>query len=164
MLVKNFLLGAILLGATQALAYPMVGDKAEWNGTIVSEDGTSVAVKITKEVTAYNETTKKWTVVEEKTVGDKVETDTDEVRKLFSSDDFAKVIAMCETKGGKLETVTVPAGTYDTCTYMKTDDDDEETTQKWIGDVPFAVVKKVKDDKEDKKVTTLELTSVTLGQ
>ncbi|MFS4458503.1 hypothetical protein [Bdellovibrio sp. HCB2-146] len=166
MLVKNFLLGAILLGAIQAWAYPKVGDKAEWAGTIVSGDGTSVAVKVTKEVMSFNETTKKWTVKEEKTIGDKMETETNEVSRLYSSEDYTKVIAMCESKGGKLESITVPAGTYNTCSYTKSDKgkDDDETVTKWIGDVPFAIVKKVKDDKEDKEVTTLELQSVTLGQ
>lgn len=161
MIVKNFLVGAILFGASISMAYPAVGDKAEWLGMIAYSNGTSVPVKITKEVLSYNDTTKKWTVKEDKIVGDKVESETEEESWMFDSAKYAKIIAECTTRGGTLEDVTVAAGTFATCSLTKTDDD--ETKQKWIGDVPWGIVKAIETDTEDGEVKTLELSSITLG-
>ena len=162
MWVKSFLAGAVLFGASLSMAYPAVGDKVEWTGSIAYSNGTSVPVKVTKEVLSYNDTTKKWTVREDKIVGDKIESETEEKKWLFDSAKYAKIIAECVTKGGALEDVTVPGGTFATCTFTKTDDD--ETKQKWIGDVPWGVVKSVENDMEDGEIKTLELSSITLGQ
>ena len=49
----------------------------EWTGTIVSMDGTSVPVTVTKEVLSYIELTKAWMVKKTEPVGDKTETEID---------------------------------------------------------------------------------------
>lgn len=162
MMVKSFLAGAVLFGASLSMAYPAVGDKVEWTGSIAYSNGTSVPVKITKEVLSYNDTTKKWTVKEDKTVGSKTETDIDDESWMFDSAKYARVIAECVSRNGVLEDVTVPGGTFSTCGYTKTDDD--ETKTKWIGDVPWGIVKSIETDTEDGEVETLELSSIILGQ
>jgi hypothetical protein len=162
MMVKTFLAGAVLFGASLAMAYPAVGDKVEWTGSVVSSNGTSVPVKITKEVLSYNDTTKKWTVKEDKIVGDKTETETKEKSWMFDSAKYAKLIAECVSKGGTLEDITVAGGTFSTCGYSKTDDD--EVKQRWIGDVPWGIVKSIETDNDDGEVKTLELSSITLGK
>jgi hypothetical protein len=41
---------AIAINANYAVAYPMVGDKVEWTGTVVGTDGTSMDAKGSKEI------------------------------------------------------------------------------------------------------------------
>ena len=162
MMTKSLLAAAVAFTASFAMAYPSVGDKVEWTGSIAYSNGTSVPVQITKEVVSYNDSTKKWTVKEDKTVGSVTETETEEESNLFDSARYARIIIECIGKGGTLEDITVAGGTFSTCGYSVTDDD--EVKQKWIGDVPFGLVKFIETDKEDGEVKSLELSSITLGQ
>ncbi len=162
MKVRNFLAGALMLAATQALAYPTIGDKAEWTGTMVTQDGMSVPVIVIKEVMSYDETTMKWTVHTTKMVGDKVENETKEMFHMYTPEKYQKMIQNCVVHGGTLEDVTVGAGTYSVCSMERECGHVKKAMS--YGDVPFGIVKKMVTDEMDGSVKTMELTSVTLGQ
>ncbi|WP_253721008.1 DUF333 domain-containing protein [Bdellovibrio bacteriovorus] len=126
----------------QAWAYPSVGDKVQWTGTVQQRDGTQKSVRIVKEVVKFDKDTKKWTVKYEATMGNDVVSEHLEVTDLYSPERFKQILANCVTNGGILEKVEAPpAGTYDTCK-MTTKNADGSIVEKWWGNIPFGVVSK----------------------
>jgi hypothetical protein len=81
---------------------------------------------------------------------------------MWSGAKWTDAMTNCVAKGGMMEDVTVPAGTYNTCHMMMTEIG--VTTNLWWGDVPFGVVKKMMANTAEGKTSTWELNSVTAGQ
>ncbi|AHZ85466.1 hypothetical protein [Bdellovibrio bacteriovorus] len=167
MKVRNILAGIVFLAANYAIAYPMVGDKVEWTGTVVGTDGTSMDAKGSKEILEQDPTTMKWLVKSWYMVGKWEKMETKYTKKMYTPEKWAMISTHCVAHGGVLEDVTVPAGTYSTCKMTKTHDlmdkdDDDGTTTMWWGDVPFGVVKVMHTGEKGTK--TFELSTVTLGQ
>lgn len=172
MKAKNIIAGLVFLAANYAVAYPMVGDKAEWKGSVVGTDGTSTEVLGSKEILEQDPTTMKWLVKSWMKMGKWERMETKETKKMYTPEKWTKIQTNCVAKGGVLEDVTVPAGTFSTCKFTKTDedfmpmgkhDDDDGTMTMWWGDVPFGVVKATYVS-ESGKTKTIELSTVTLGQ
>ena len=59
--------------------------------------------------------------------------------EIMMAEDGAVVLANCVDQGGTLETITVPAGTFDTCKFIL--DDAKSKGAIWVGAVPFGWVK-----------------------
>lgn len=163
--------GIVFFASTYAMAYPMVGDKVEWTGTVVGTDGTTTEVKGSKEVLSQDPTTMKWLVKSWVQMGKWERCETKEKKNLYSSEKWQEIMTNCVTRGGVMEEITVPAGTYNTCKMTKTGDDkgghhgdDGDSVTMWWGDVPFGLVKVMKTDGDSGKVKTMELSTVTLGQ
>jgi len=131
---------ALLLAGT-AWAYPSVGDRVQWTGSVTQANGTAVPVKITKEVMSFNKDTSRWVVKFEATMGAETTSKTVEEEHLFTRDQFKKILAQCEAQGGKLEKIAAPAGIYETCKTVTTAADGT-LVEKWWGDIPFGVVSK----------------------
>lgn len=160
--------GIVFFASTYAMAYPMVGDKVEWTGTVVGTDGTTTEVKGSKEVLSQDPTTMKWLVKSWMQMGKWERCETKEKTNLYSSEKWQMIMTNCVVHGGVMEEITVPAGTYNTCKMMKTWDKgghhDGDSVTMWWGDVPFGLVKVMKTDGDSGKVKTMELSTVTLGQ
>lgn len=172
MKARNILAGIVFLAANYAVAYPMVGDKVEWKGTVVGSDGTSTEVLGSKEILEQDPTTMKWLVKSWYKMGKWEKMETKYAKKMWTPEKWTTVQTNCVARGGMLEDVTVPAGTFSTCKFTKSDedfvglgkhdDDDDGTMTMWMGDVPFGVVKVMHTG--DKGTKTIELNAVTLGQ
>lgn len=160
MKARNVVAGLVFLASSFAMAYPMVGDKSEWTGTVVGPNGTKEA-KASMEVLSQDPTTMKWRVKSWMQVGTWERCETRDKSRLYTPEKWADILANCESKGGVIGEITVPAGTFNTCMMTKMDRDQDESMVVYWGDVPFGVVKVVKTD--DGKVKTMELSSVTAG-
>lgn len=159
--MKALLSMLIILGVPSAYAYPMVGDKVEFKAT-ETEGSETKEMTGSYEVVGYNETTKKWAVMTTWIKDGQQRTKEKQVSEMFTSEKAQEIMTNCESKGGKLEDVTVGAGTFATCLMIK--DQGDEMKHTWWGDVPFGVVKFMEHEKDNSETKTVELMSVTLGQ
>lgn len=160
--IKSILtMAAVTLFSLGAYAYPEIGTRAEYTGTVTLADGSSLPYAKSLEVTAFDETLKEWVITEEVSIDQTKSTDTDDAdeKDLFTPDMYKMIAQSCLTAGGVLEKITVAAGEFDTCkmtsTYM--DEDVQESTEVWWGDVPFGIVKKISHD--DGQVISYELSA-----
>lgn len=144
---------------TQSFAYPNVGDKVKWEGSINLIDGSITPVQITKEVLKFDSETKKWTVKFQVSVAKETSTEITEVEDLFSPDKYKELISNCSSKGGVLQNFTAPAGTYETCK-MTTTTSDGVVIEKWWGNIPFGIVSKATKDSRNIKANKPDLRSV----
>lgn len=149
---------SILLAAV-SFAYPNVGDKVRWEGSINLVDGSTTPIKIVKEVLKHDPETKKWTVKYETTLGHDVSSEISEVDELFSPDKFKELIAHCTANGGTLQTFKAPAGTYETCK-TTTVNSEGVTVEKWWGNIPFGIVSKATKDSRNIKTKKPDVRSV----
>lgn len=162
MLHKSVLATLVFLFTGTVFAYPAVGDRVEWTGTIDKLDGTSTPIKVVKEILSQNSDSKKWTVKKDVTLGDERMTETTEQEAIYSPEQFKKTLETCEASGGKIEETTVPAGTYKTCMLI-TVSEDGRVDQKWWGDVPFGVVRKNTSENKNANNAKLDLNSILNG-
>lgn len=156
------LIALISLSTSAAFAYPSVGDKVEWTGTIDRLDGTSSEVKVIKEVLAHDTVTGKWTVKKDVTIDSQTTSETKLEDSLYSSEQYQQTIASCVANAGKLEEITVPAGTFKSC-MLTTIGTDGSVDEKWWGDVPFGVVRKNMTEVNKGATTKLDLNSIING-
>ncbi|WII71657.1 hypothetical protein QJS83_14405 [Bdellovibrio sp. 22V] len=152
---------SILFGST-VLAYPNVGDKVSWTGSINQADGTVVPVKITKEVIDYNKSTKKWSVKYEATMGKETSTQLLDVDNLYSKERYKEIISKCESQGGKIEVITTDPGIYETCK-MTIVTPEGVVVEKWWGNIPFGVVSKNTRNEKPSKYEKPDLDSIIAG-
>ncbi|QDK37021.1 hypothetical protein [Bdellovibrio sp. NC01] len=163
MFARALVVGLLALAPTLAFAYPAVGDKAEWSGFKHNWDGTATPMKVTMTVTAWDDATKTWTVTKDVMVDTTTTTTTMMTKCLPTPESAAMILAKCVEMGGRLESVTTPTGTYNTCAgFMGSPE--TKLMKTWMADVPFGMVKKWMSDATDSSTTTMELTAVTLGQ
>ena len=146
--------------ASIASAYPSVKDKANFNGVYAGGAGGHINYIQSMEVTAYNDSTKEYTLHAIVTVANKEPNTQDQqvtADKMPSSEMIKDILAKCAEYGGTPETLTVAAGTFQTCSSVQ-----ERGGKVYLADVPFGIVKQVAID-EDGNINTLELASYSLG-
>jgi hypothetical protein len=153
---------ALVFLPTTSWAYPTVGDKVEWAGTIETQGGTTTQVKVVKEVLSHDTITGKWTVKKDVTIDSKTTSETKLEDSLYSPEQYQQTIASCEANAGKLEEITVPAGTFKSC-MLTTIGTDGTVDEKWWGDVPFGVVRKNLTEVNKGATTKLDLNSIING-
>ena len=161
-MIKYVLSAFVVLSTSSVFAYPTVGDKVEWTGTIDKLDGTSTEIKVVKEVLSHDTHTGKWTVKKDVTVGSKTSSETKVEDALYSAEQYQKTIDSCEANSGKIEEITVPAGTFKSC-MLKTTGMDGTVDEKWWGDVPFGVVRKNLTEVNKAAANKLDLDSIING-
>lgn len=119
-----------------ALAMPNVGDFAVYE---INANGMIINQKI--ELTAYNASTGKFTQLETTSFQGQQQQTTTLVNgsELATEADIGQVLTFCETPNvnGVLETVTVPAGSFNTCAIS----DSQSGMRLNYGNVPFGIVK-----------------------
>lgn len=131
----------LLLFASTTFAYPNVGDRVQWTGTINLSDGSQTPVHIIKEVIGYSEKTRRWTIQYNTKIGDHTLSRLAEEENLHSPAQFKTILATCTTQGGKIENLKTDVGTYQTCK-LSTTTPEGIVEEKWWGDIPFGVVSK----------------------
>lgn len=161
---KVILIGAVLMGSTAAFAYPVVGDKVEFSGTFKQDPGAEVPLNLKMEVLSFDGTEQEWIVREETTIDGKTKVSNEDIdaKDMFTPAKVQYVLTNCEARGGVIENVTVPAGTFSACHLVRADS--EESKELWIGDVPFGVLKMISHDMEDGEHFAVELQSFTAAQ
>ncbi|MBO9668464.1 MAG: hypothetical protein J7501_16820 [Bdellovibrio sp.] len=162
MFAKVAIASLMMAVSSFAFAYPTLGDKVEWTGAEVKLDGTSTPITVTKEVTKWDDATMMWTVKVDMTKGDQTSTKEVMTKCLWSPESWTMMKENCVMEGGTLESVTVDAGTYDSCR-MNTVSDDGSVTKKWWGDVPFGLIKKEMTDVKAGTKTTVGIKTITPG-
>ncbi|WP_413557427.1 hypothetical protein [Bdellovibrio sp. HCB209] len=136
-----FLFTFVTLTSLFAKAYPSIGDKVTWSGDFKNAEGKSSEIHITKEVIAFEKSTKTWKVKINTKIGDETLAETIETADLFSPDKYKETLASCEKNGGVIETLETNPGKYKTCKISITNADGV-IIEKWWGDIPFGIVSK----------------------
>lgn len=157
------LFGAFLiLLSSQCYAYPSVGDKVTWNGTVNMVDGTKEEIQITKEVLKFDVQSKKWTVKYEAKVGNDRTSNISEVEELYSPKRYAEILEKCESNGGVREDISTNVGTYKTCKQTSIGADGS-IVEKWWGNMPFGVVSKKTQDAKSQIAKRPDMNSIMTG-
>ncbi|MGE5084786.1 MAG: hypothetical protein ACM3MG_00695 [Bacillota bacterium] len=138
--MRYFLL-SLILASSQAFAYPSVGDKVTWSGTLKNPLGESSEVLITKEVIDFNQDTKHWKIKIQTHIGKESSEEIVDVADLFTHERYENILKNCESQGGVIEEVITNPGKYKTCK-TRTITEDGILVEKWMGDIPFGVVSK----------------------
>lgn len=134
-------LGLILFFSISVQAYPNIGDKVQWTGTLTQQDGKSLPVRITKEIIQHDEPTNKWKIKYEVSLGLTSATKIIDEELQFNQNTLKEILKTCVEKGGQREEVSTSAGKYQTCR-LKEKTPDGFVIEKWWGDIPFGVVGK----------------------
>ena len=144
-----------LTAATAAHAAPAVGDQVAFQGTW---DGQAVWQGIS--FTGYNAQTAQYrqvTVTKIGTNAPATQEDWVDAKDTASDAALQYIVANCAAQYGVPQTITVPAGTFNTCKMAL-----QQGGHVWVGQVPFAVVRI--ESPVQGKLLTAELTGFTRGQ
>jgi hypothetical protein len=131
----------IVLFSATTFAMPSVNDEATYDMTI-SMLGQNMKGTSNVKLVAYDAATKQFTQVTTITMeGQAPQTQNVQIQadKLPSDESVNDVVSTCQTKGGTVEKVTVPAGTFNTCKMAAQDPQFGAGTSN-IGNVPFGMV------------------------
>lgn len=140
--MKIFLLAALTISSAVAFATPKVGDYAKFQVRTNRGDNSQVSV-LTQELTTYNAVTD--TFVMHTTFamqGEEGVTVTDKsfaAANLENDRSIHTYMTECEFQGGKVDTVTSSAGSYDACKMPTTDG----AGYYWVANVPLGMAKYV---------------------
>lgn len=155
-------LGALLMMAGgYAVAYPEVGDEAKWAGTYKEGTNPEKNVELMAKVITHDMGDKEWDIQMDWTMDGQTKSEVEDIDedKMWSPAMWAKVQSECVAKGGVLEDVTVPAGTFASCHMTKTWG--PKSMELWLADVPFGIVKANKANTAKMKEIKMEMQSFT---
>lgn len=133
--MKAILLAALSLMSVSAFAMPKVGDSVTYK---IITNGMTLSQKI--ELTAYNASTDSFTQTETTTYQGQTQKEVNTVaaEEMINDQTADMMITYCESQmGGKLQTITVTAGTFKACSVF----DPATQSQVWMGKVPFGMIK-----------------------
>ena len=154
--MKIKVLLATMAFSSLASAYPSVKDKVTFNGVYAGGAGGHINYTQVMEITAFNAETKQYTVHAIVTVAGKDPGTQDSqlsVDEVPNTEKIKAILAHCVEAGGTPETLTVGAGTFQTCSAAQ-----DRGGKIYLADVPFGIAKQVSID-EDGNINTLELAS-----
>lgn len=162
--MKAFAFALTFLASVSAFAYPAVGDKASFTGSMRTPQGQSVAIAADVGLVKFNKSADTFTRYARIAIGTDVQEGNEEVAAadLLSKDLVLQLIQSCASQGGRNETITVPAGSFATCAFPV--EDQQATGTLWIADVPFGLAKQISVDKQNGVTSTLELRAFTHGR
>ncbi len=148
---KTTILFLSALVSFSVLAGPKVGDSASYVGTL---NGAPAAMTTT--ITSFNPATSKFVVTSRAVVAGQAQTEVEEQdpTEIMSDEETGQILENCSSFGGVLETITVVAGTFNTCKMQGNLN---------FGMVPFGLVRGT-DLATDQGMLTLELSAFTRGQ
>lgn len=154
---------AAFLVTAEAFAFPAVGDKNVYVGTYTGSEGGELAFTQILELAGYSPKTRTFKLANTFLVGAKDKQKKQEQASdvaIDSLQDEAKtrdILENCDARGGETVTITVPAGTYESC---KVQTDKGEGAMVWIAAVPFGFVKEIYFDADGNRIDVELQTSV----
>jgi len=149
---------SVLFAAT-AFAMPAVGDLALYNVT-VSQGGQTISGTVETTITATNAGMFTMQTTMNFNGQSQVKSEQRSAQDLLSDSTIQQIIAQCAQVGGKIESVTVPAGTFNTCAVPS--QEHGTTGTMWVAQVPFGLVKIDQTNAQGQK-TYGELQSFKMG-
>jgi hypothetical protein len=157
--MKMITLIATFLSATVAFAYPAMNDTATFTATISNGVQTMNAI-VEVTITDFNASANQYTLTQVATVQGQVQTDQSVVGadELMSQAVVLQILGNCAAAGGVDETVTVGAGTFNTCKITQTSSAGD-TMMVNIADVTFGFVKQASFEAASNQSTVLEMQS-----
>jgi hypothetical protein len=134
-----------------------VGDYSSYKLTLTS-DGIIEEGSAVQKITSYNAATELFEMRTVTEIAEEVNVFEDWFKQgeSLSATIAASVLATCEADGSILETITVPAGTFQTCRK------DFESGQIWIGIAPFGYIKL--QEEEESQILLMELSEYQFGK
>jgi hypothetical protein len=157
-----FVSAAALLVSVSAFAMPKIGDQALFN-LEYTEQGAVTAGTIENSITAFDAATNKYTVHSIVTMNKQSQTQDEATDQLMDDASIKYILDNCAAQNGKMESVTVPAGTFDTCALPLSPEEGRSGTVWAAVGVSFGIVK-FDETKADGTHTVLQLQSFRLGQ
>ena len=128
-----------------SFAMPNVGDEALFDYT-VTQNGETQTGTLEARLVSFDQTKNQYDETYTITLNGTTQTGDFpmDVTDLLTDAQLADILTHCEAHGGSHESVTVPAGTYDTCAIPYTADNASGTT--WYGNAKFGVIQDVDHD------------------
>jgi hypothetical protein len=119
--MKTLILCALTLAASSSFAMPTVGDSASYD-LVQTMSGQTVNYSITETLTGYDAANKQFSEASLATYNGQSSSTTKVVlaSKLLTDAQVTSYVAGCTGIGGVNETITVPAGTFNTCKVSST--------------------------------------------
>ena len=148
------------LMATTALAMPKVGDVVNYNFT-VSQQGQNTSGTLKQLITTFVNGMYNVETTYEVNGQTQVQNNQRKPENMIDDKTISAVLSNCSAYNGKLETVTVPAGSFNTC--LIPNNENNQKGEVWFGAVPFGVVKMVSTN-ENGRQTRMDLTSFQFGK
>ena len=155
-----FVLNAFFVSGT-ALAFPKVNDSANFDLAATLSSGQAFSGSFVLSLTEYNPSSKQFRQVQSLTVPaagvDQTSDQWMNESDLITNAQASAYVSQCASSNGTPETISVPAGTFNTCKTVVNNDNSKGFA--WIGVVPFGVVKQDLTDKENGMHMILNLKS-----
>lgn len=151
-----------LLLATNAFAYPEIGDRAELAGDTLTRNGEIIPLEMTTELLSYDQQSRQWEVGIQELRGGERRSRNEKQAALFTPKLYEEMMKKCRERGGRVEKITVAAGAFDVC-HLLTAVTLDLTEETWYGNVPFGVVKKIETNYTEGRKDSLELKSFSFG-
>ena len=158
--MKLFASILVTLASSAALAYPAVGDMTISNGTYTI-NGQSYPMVVKQEIlarTAHSFSVRGTFILNGES---QIENQQIESNRLSTRQEVKILLANCGKAEGTLETITVPAGTFETCHFKYVND--QGVSEVWMGDVPFQNVRQIQTSNQDGSVINIALTEYKNG-
>lgn len=148
------------LASVVAFAYPSVKDSATFKGTYAAAAGGSIDFTQTIEIVSFNASASQYTLKNTVVYNGQTNVQNADVAadQLLNNARVASILADCSQMGGTLESLTVPAGTFNTCKVPQ-----ERGSMIWVADAPFGFVKEIYIDEEGSR-SEVEMISFAHGQ
>lgn len=133
--------------ASNAFAYPSVGDSAQYTGTLNCTANCSsaspISIQLNQSITAINTvgTTTTATVTTTTVANGQTQTETQpqNVANMMGNAQIAQMLQTCTSIGGKTSNLTVAAGTFVTCAVTPA----SSNSTLYYANVPFGIVRMV---------------------
>lgn len=152
-MIKSFIVALSALISFSVFAAPRVGDSALYVGT-AGPTGTEAPIQVTQSITGMD-SSGKYIVHSVTTFNgqDTVEDEATAADDITSEDDAAQIVQYCSMAGGVLESITVKAGSFNTCNIQGYN----------VAAVPFGLVKGRIVDEANGVIINFELASFSRG-
>jgi len=135
----SLILSAIFAFSSSAFAMPSVGDDSVFALTNTM-NGQTVTGTVEIKLISHNTSNETWDERESITVNGQSQTQDQSVAtsQLLTDATAQQILASCASIGGKAQSITVPAGTFNTCSIPSSSNGSTGTV--WISTVTFGVV------------------------
>lgn len=148
---------ALALFSTAAYATPQAGDAAAYNATI-QVNGQQMLADLTVELTSFNVRDGKFLERQTLTFSGQAPQVSEEWKaydEYLNDATIDGLLANCAANNGVLETIAVPAGTFNTCKIAFNNDQTQGYI--WVAKVPFGFAQMITQRKADGLVINLAL-------
>lgn len=160
---KALILVSVFVMSTAAYAMPNVGDEAMFAVT-TTQSGQTLTGTMEFKLMSHDTTTDNW----DEQITTSIAGQTSNQDQTLTSSSLLtdlqaqQILASCGSVNGALATITVPAGTFNTCAVPQ--NNNGETGTVWVADVTFGIVQENLTNSSTGQQITIQLQSQASGQ